>query len=383
MPVVVGLLIAQRWGLAELAAFTIASATMAIAMIVADWGASRALPRNLALLPAEAAADLLASANAFRLLLAGAMLLAGACAAALGHVDSTVLPYLAVLFPLCPLLIVATSGVSERVVAGETRAIGYAVAAGVAVLVVLGGATIALDLGPLALVVAYTAGKLVEAAFIVAGRWWVLSVNGLSIRETAVALWPFSSQMILGVLYSRMAVFVVERMTTREDLGVFSVGAALQSALLLIPVSIGLLHFPDMTRRARDNDVPGVRRLVVRYTITAGGAVLLGLAVLAAAAGPFSDAFEIPRHAVAFVLAFAALSLLSIISTIMAMLMQARGEEATAARLSVVTLSLAIVYQTAALFLWGLWGIVAGVAASEVTTVLVFGASLWRRSRRP
>ena len=50
MPILLGLFIAHRWGLGELAAYTVANAAITIAQLAVDWGAQRALPRNLAML---------------------------------------------------------------------------------------------------------------------------------------------------------------------------------------------------------------------------------------------------------------------------------------------------------------------------------------------
>lgn len=380
VPVLLGLFIAQRWGLEELAAYTVAYSAVAVGMIVADWGGTRALPRNLAMLAPEAAAEMLAGANAFRVLIVAIMFVGGVAAAMFGVIDAQVAQYLALLFPLCPLLVMATNGVSARVVTGETRALGVAVAAGLALFAVVGAIVLARDLGPRWLVAAYVAGKCVETIVIVAKRWWVLSVSARSMRETAIALWPFSSQMILGVLYTRMAVFTVERLTTRPELGVFAVASALQNALLLIPVSLGLLHFPELTRRAQEHDSAGMRAIVVRYTITSAAGVIFGLLCLVFLSRPLGASLDVPASSYGFVLAFAALALLSIFSAISGFLMQARGQEAAAARLSVLTLSMAIAYQVAALSAWGLWGIVAAVTAAELTTIAVFGLAL-RRAR--
>ncbi|MGH9172959.1 MAG: lipopolysaccharide biosynthesis protein, partial [Vicinamibacterales bacterium] len=194
--------------------------------------------------------------------------------------------------------------------------------------------------------------------------------------STAVLLWPFGFQMILGVVYSRLAVFTVERWTTRAELGVFSVAVALHGALLLVPASLALLHFPELTRRTHAGDETGVRHILVRYTIVSAIGVTLGVAMLALLMTPVSVLFKVPRSLAPLVVTFAALAFLTIFSTMAGFLMQARGHESMAARLSVVTLLLALVYQAAALTTFGLWGIVAGAAAAELTTIALFGVAL-------
>ena len=383
LPIALGLFLAYRWGRHELAAFTIAHATVTIASAAADWGASRALPRNLATLAPEGAAELLAAGNAFRLgltvvaaLIAGALVIAGA-------IDADAARYLLVLFPLCPLFVMTTNAISERVVAGATGAIPAAVIAGLLTLAGLGGIVLALHLGALWLVAAYVAGKVIEALVLASGRWWVLSLKATGVAATAAALWPFAAQMILGVIYSRLSVFTVERVTTRAELGVFSVALAFQNAFLLIPTSLALIQFPELTRRWHDRDGRATRRILLRYAIVSAAGVLLGAIVLAGLAGRVAAALDVPLAMMPFVIAFAVLAFPSSLSSVAGFVMQARGEEHLASRLSVITLSLALLYQLAALRAFGLWGIVAAVGAGEVTTIAVFGLALvyTRRNR--
>jgi O-antigen/teichoic acid export membrane protein len=380
MPIALGLFVAHRWGRRELAAFTIAHAAVMIVVAVADWGATRALPRNLATLATAAAAELLAAANALRLGLVGAAIAVAAALVIAGAVGGDTARYLAILFPLCPLFLVTTNAVSERVVAGETHAITTAVAAGLITFAVLGGIVLARHLGAPWLVAAYVASKAIEASLLTSGRWSVLSLRtslgSRAVAGTAAALWPFAAQTILGVIYSRLAVFTVERVTTRAELGVFSVALAFQNAFLLIPTSLALTQFPELTRRWQDGDRQAVRHILVRYTIVSALGVLLGAIVLAGVAGRIAAALDVPPAMMPFVIAFAVLSFPGSLSVVAGFLMQARGQERLASRLSVVTLSLALLYQIAALRAFGLWGIVAAVAAAELTTIAVFGVAM-------
>ena len=376
MPILLGLFIAHRWGVTEVAPFAVANAIVAVALVVADWGATRALPRNLAMLAGDAGARFLASANAFRLLISAAMVVLAAVLAAAGVIQRDVAIYLAILFPLCVLSLVSTNALSERIVVRDTRRVGIAVGSGLSAFALLAALAVRAHEGPRWFVAAYVAGKLVESLVMSTGRWWVLAVQSHELRATAASLWPFGAQMILGVIYSRLSVFTVEHMASRTELGVFSVAAALQSALLLIPTSLALIYFPEMTRLA--NDARGVRTILVRYTIISATGVTCGLTALGVFASRVTAVLKVPRAFTPFVVAFAALALLSIFSTIAGFLMQARGQEHRAARLSIVTLGLALVYQLTALHWWGLPGIIAAVAAAELTTVAVFGAALRR-----
>jgi O-antigen/teichoic acid export membrane protein len=382
MPILIGLFIAHRWGLVEVAAYSLANATVAIALTLADWGASRALPRNLARASQPFAIEMVASANTFRLMLVGAMIVAAGFAVATGRLHDDVAAYLFLLAPLCITSVFTTNAVSQRLVVNETLGIGAGVASGLLTFAIASGAALLAHGGPRSFVGAYVVSKIVEALFIMMGRGWVASLGSKHLLTTALALWPFSSQLILGVIYARLSFFTVERMTSRPELGVFSIASALSSAMLIIPVSVGMIYFPDLTRRSHENDRPGVRAIIVRYAIISIGAVTLSMAVLALLSAPIGRVLKVPEPYVPLIIAFASLSLLSIFTTILGLLMQARGEEKLAAWLSVVTLVLALVYQITALSRQGLWGILTAVAAAELTTIALFSGAL-RLPRHP
>jgi O-antigen/teichoic acid export membrane protein len=376
MPILLGLFIAHRWGLGELASFTVANAAIAVALVAVDWGATRALPRNLAMMPPDGAAGFLAAANGFRLLVVALLLVCGGLAVVVGGIDRGVAVYLALLFPLCPISLLTTNAIGERVVAGETKGIGIAAMSGFALFASASATAVSLGFGPRWLVAAYVFGKAIESVVVTAGRWWVLSVRTSGVAPAAAALWPFAAQMLLGVVYSRLSVFTVERMTTRADLGLFSFALALQSALLLVPVSLGLVHFPDLTRRTRAGDAAGVRAVVIRYSVVSVACIVAALAAIALLMPLARQAFRLPRHGGAFVLALAALAVLSVFSTMAGFLVQAAGREHLAARLSLITLVMAALYQLAALRWLGLWGIIPAMIAAEVTTIVLFGQAL-------
>ena len=378
MPIALGLFIASRWGLEELAAYTLAAASIAIVSVVADFGATRALPRNLALLPVEGGRQFLAAATAFRFVLAILAAIAGLVAILAGLTDVRVARYLALLFAVVPLTILTTNAISERVVSGNTATIATAVGAGL--LVTAGGIAIGLssDRGPLWMIGAYVAGKVVEAAALVSGRSWAIAPRVAGAGSVALPLWPFGLQMILGIVYSRLAVFTVERMTPRGEFGVFSVAVALQGALALIPASLALLYFPDLTRQAQAGDADSIRRIVLRYTIGSVVGVTVGLAALVLLISPIADLLNVPPEYAAFVLAFAAVTYFTVGSVISGFVMQARGHERLAARLSVITLLLALIYQIVALATFGLPGIVVAAAAGELSAMAIFVAALSR-----
>jgi O-antigen/teichoic acid export membrane protein len=380
LPIALGLFITYRWGLLELAPFTVANAIIAVAMVVVDWGGTRAMPRNLARVAPQHAVELIGSANAFRLLLTAGLVSGVALAALTGWLGRDVLIYLAILSPLCLIAVATGNALSERIVSGKTNVIGGAVLAGLVVFAILAAAATGAGLGPRWLVAAYVAAKTVEAAMLLVGRAWVIAVRGDSVWSTAAAMWPFSAQMIMGVLYSRLAVFTLENLTSRTELGVFSVAVALQSALLLIPGSLALVHFPELTRRLQERS-SGVRTVLMRYALVSAAGVTAGLLAVALLLQPLGRILNVPPVYRAFLVVFAGLAYLSIFSTIAGFLLQAYGQERLAARLSLLTLAAALGYQFVTVRQWGLDGIVIGVAASELTSIAVFGTAV-RSSRR-
>lgn len=378
MPILIGLFIGYRWGLPHLGAFTVASASLTVALVITDWGATRALPRNLATLTPEAAIEFLASGNTFRLLLFAGAIAIGAVMMQCGVWNAEVKQYVVILIPVCVATMLATNALSERIVAGETVGIGWAVAVGVIVFASLAAVAIALQLGPRAFVAAYVCGKIAEAAVMARGRWWVAVVGRTSVAATAAILWPFGMHMILAALYSRLAVFTVERMTNPTDLGVFSVAVALNSAMLLVPTSVALFEFPAITRAMQRGDVPRVRRTVAVYSLLSVATVLFGIGGLWLFAGRIGRALRVPSHHEQFLVAYASVALVTIFSSMAVLLMQARGQERPAAWIAAAILVVGAIYQVISLKLFGLWGIVLGVAAGEITTVLAFSYGLWR-----
>jgi O-antigen/teichoic acid export membrane protein len=381
MPILLGLVIAQRWGLGELAAYTVANAITALFQVVVDWGATRALPRNLAKMSAGAADLWLAAANGFRIILAAAALLAGVVLALQGILEADVVAYLMPLFAVALLTAISGNAVGQRICSREMAGIGWGTATGLAIFSSLAAIVMIFDASPLWLVGAFAAGKVFEAAILLHGRSWVARVRLRGTISAAHSLAPFAVQAILGVLYARLAVFTVERMSTRAELGLFSLGASLQSALLLVPISFALLNFPQLTRLAAIRDDVGIRQLIHRYRMVSTLGVLCGLSVIMASFRFAGALMHVTPGGGRFVLAFASLALLSVFSTMAGFKVQAYGREGLAARLSFITLACAIAYQVAALRWLGLWGIVAAVAAAELTSVAVFELALRKNDR--
>src|SRR2546423_1553993 len=77
MPILIGLYIAHRWGLASLGAYTFASSFVAVGLMITDWGCTRWLPRELALvrMTPGTRATAAATANGLRLMISAAFLI--------------------------------------------------------------------------------------------------------------------------------------------------------------------------------------------------------------------------------------------------------------------------------------------------------------------
>lgn len=378
MPVVVGLLIAARWGLRPVGAFTVASAAVTVTVAVSDWGAIRALPRNLVVFAGGAGERFVARTNAVRGVLGVIAVLLLAMISVVAAVPREVAVDYALLLPLVPLSLLANNAVSARVVSGETAGLGGAAVAGAGTFALLAAACWMLDLGPHAMVGAGVVGKVAETSWLASGRWWVAKIRPDAMVATFAVLLPFGAQILLGVIYSRLSVFTLERLETPTSLGVFAVATALQSILLLVPTSLALMHFPELTRLASRGEVKAIRGGLLRYVAAAtvgvgGGLVLLGVFV-----EPIADAFHVPRPLAPFLVVFSGLAYLGVFSTMCGFLLQAWGQESRAARLSLATLLLALAYQVAAVTMWGLWGVVVAVTAAEITSVLIFGLAIRR-----
>jgi O-antigen/teichoic acid export membrane protein len=362
-------------------AYTVASAAVIVASMIADWGATRALPRNLAVLDREEAIRFVRASNGFRMMLAATIIAIAVIAALSGRLQHNIGTYLLILVPLVPLSVIANTAMSERVATGNVQAIAGAVIGGFVTFAALGALLIRGGAGPAWFAASYVVGKVIETTVLASGRWWVAGVQREGSKATAIALWPFAAQMIMGVIYSRLSVFTMERMSSRVELGVFSVAMAFQSALVLVPASLALTGFPALTTLLRKGDRVGVRHALIRYTIVSFAGVTFGLALFVLLRTRIAAALNVPSSFVPFVVAFAALALLGTFSMKASYLLQAMGLEGLVARLSVVTLGLALVYQIVGLKLLGVWGIVAAVGMAELTTVSIFGLAI-RSSRK-
>jgi O-antigen/teichoic acid export membrane protein len=381
MPLLLGLYIGYCWGLAELGAYTLASSFVAIGLMVVDWGCTRWLPRELALARVQdGTGSGVATANTMRLILAVAFLLLTAVLALTGRIPAGSARFALELGLLYPVSIFSVNGVSDRIVAREIAGIGGAVASGLAVFAIGAWCVMRVGSGPHVLVLAYVTGKVVESVFLMRGRTRLFHFVPRHVPAMAFALWPFSVQAIVGVIYARLSVFIVEHFR-HADLGLVGVATALQNVLLLLPVSIGLLNYPLFTTAAAKGDRHRIRTALGSAVALSLAGVAAGVAVLVAGRNVIARVFHVTPGSMLFVIVFASIAGLTTGAAMSGLLLQALGRERTTAKLSFVTLAASLVAQFTFVQWLGLWGVAAGIATAELVSFCVFGIAAFRAFR--
>lgn len=382
LPILIGLFIGRTWGLQSLGSYSFASSFAAVGLVFADWGCMRWLPRELALCTHESSrAAILSQANAVRLVISAGYLALTVLLALTGNIDSASALYAYEFGALYVVIICSTNGLSARLADGEIRSIGWAVAAGLLTFIACGTAVVGAGGGPHHFLAAYIAGKIVEAAVLMGPRPSLLRVSPRGGLVIAKALAPFSLQAILGIIYSRLSIFVVQHERPLSDVGIVGAASALQNVLLLIPTSIALLYYPALTTAAARGDGGRLKRIIAGSGVASVAGVSAGLIVLVVLRKTICTALHVPQDHVTFVIAFVAIAYLTIGTTLAGVSLQAFGGERLAARLSFLTLTLALVYQYSFLRAAGLWGIVLAVFAAELTSLVVFGFAATARGR--
>ena len=127
-----------------------------------------------------------------------------------------------------------------------------------------------------------------------------------------------------------------------------------------------MVSFPDLSRLASRREGRGLELRLRRYALVGSAGVVLGLFALLGLGRHIAAMFHVPAALWLFLVAFSALALLGVFSTISGFLLQAWGEEARAAKLSLATLLLACAFHVPAVSAWGLWGVVAAGGAAEL-----------------
>jgi len=381
MPLLLGLYIGHRWGLTEFGAFILASSFVAIGLVVIDWGCTRWLPRELALAGLqENGGSGVATANTLRLILAAVLLFLTGLLSATGRVPAESARFAIEMGMLYPISIFSVNGVSDRIVSREIAGIGGAVASGLAIFATGAWSVMYAGSGPHLLVLAYVTGKAVEALFLMRGRAGLFRLGRHHVLATAIALWPFSVQAILAIIYARLSVFIVEHFR-HADLGLVGVATAFQNVLMLLPVSIGLLTYPVFTTAAVKGQWKQIRNTLMTALASSVAGVAAGVAMLAAGRDSVSRILHVVPSSMPFVIVFASIAALSTGAAMSGLLLQALGRERTTARLSFITLAASLVAQFTFVQWLGLWGVAVGIATAELVSLAVFGTAAFRAFR--
>jgi O-antigen/teichoic acid export membrane protein len=380
LPIAIGLYVAHRWGLRELAAYTVASAMVAVALVLTDWGISRLLPREIALLQRSSAVHFVARTNGLRVVLVLACLAVLFAASKLQLIAPDVATYMYLLLPTCAVAILSTNAVSERVASGEVHAISVGVVAGiVSFLAAAVPLSRMFEGNGYALVVAYVISKCVEAAILVRGRTWMVRTGFEDIGRLLISMWPFSVQALVAVIYSRLPIFLIERMgTSRQEVGLVSAGVALRNVLLLLPASMAFLSYPALSVAARDRDAGQRRQIVTTYLVVCITGVFASIGLLVVFIHPICAILHIPVEQQTFTVVFVAATVTAIGTALVGVELQAFGGEQIAARLSLITVLLSVGYYVAAIAYWGVWGTVWALVGGEMTVLVVIGRAAFR-----
>jgi O-antigen/teichoic acid export membrane protein len=368
-PILLGLLIANRWGLDALAAYTVAASLLAMAIVTTDWGSSRLLPRELSRRD-EAGTRVVHSVTGIRLFLGtGAVIVC--VLMALGNPDA--LTSFLVLAPAVFASIVATNAISARVVERDLAGVIPAVVLGlvpIAVATILWASSPA---GAVRIAGAYTIGKWIEAAMLSRRRWGLQRIALTHLRSTFQALIPFGISGVIGVFYSRLPVLALEQFGTRKDLGIVSAATALQNVLLLVPTASALLVYPTLSVALAAGRISTAAAVVRRYFVSSFLVYAAGLTVLALSVDLVASLLSVPRDASRFVVCFVALAGLSIVNLLASTMLQAQGLERAGARVSVIVVTLAIPIQIAFVTLYGAWGALFAVLLTECCGGILLG----------
>lgn len=380
MPVLMGLFIAATWGLRPLGAYTVASSIVAVALIVADWGSSRLLPRELAKRSPDAAA-VMRTTTGVRLVLTAVAVALGFLYA-LGSADTDVLPFLVILAPVAFAAIVSTNAVSARVVDEDLGGILFAVAAGVVPPAVAAVLVRGAENGATTLAAAYAIGKFIETALVTRHRWNLQRVAFTDSRRVFALLLPFGASAVMGTVYSRLPVFVLEAWGRRGELGIVAAATAVQNVMLLGPTTAALILYPRLTIAASTGDRSALHALVRRYLWMCVLFFLGGLGVLWASRAHVLRWINVPHTASVFFGLYVAMGFLSTINAMASAVLQASGAERRAAAIGFLVIFLSVPLQIFSARAWGMKGTLAALATSELLAMVLLSTAARRAPLR-
>lgn len=381
-PLLIGLYIAHEWALVEAGRFTVVYSMIAIAVVVADWGCIRFLPRELSVSLANGRGSAVeARLNTLRA--ATALLAVAACAVWVyaGTDRAGQMPYLFALAPLPFLSILTTNGLSTRIARSDISAVTLSIPISVATFFAIWFMAGRSRSGPILVVIAFVISRLAEAVVLVGMNRSAVSAALRGVGKIARTMLPFNVQAILAIVYARIPVLVGAATLTAQEVGALSVALAVQGVLMLLPASFALLEYPSLSVAASVGDMRRVQSLVWRHIALTSSGVVAGLAVLLLERGWILALLRVPPSFQFFVIAFAATALTTVGTSIAGFTLLALGGESEAARLSVVTMCMAAVLQIILATRLGLTGMLIAYVLYELLSIALFMFASWKRAR--
>jgi O-antigen/teichoic acid export membrane protein len=379
VPLLLGLYIGSRWGIAELGGFTVAVAFLAVVTVIADWGCTRFVPREVA--QHEGWTPHASSATGIRFVIASVMIAAGALYGLSGGFDRDVLGYLLLLAPVAFSSIIATNGVSVHVVEGSMNAITRAIIAGLMPLAAAVALTYVFPLGVRTLVAGYVIGKLAEAAVMVWGRLQLLHVSFAHARSVFLSLLPFSFHATFGAIYSRVPIFALERWSTRTELGIVSAAVTILNVVLLLPTSMTLFAYPRLAAAGHDGDRKRIAAIVKRYTFGSVAIYAAGLVAFWLAKDIVAGLLHMPAGASSFLVFWVAAGSMTIVNVMSGAVLQAVSAEKVAARIGALALVFALPVQVMAVRRMGMWGALLALVICETGALTIYSLAAARALR--
>lgn len=386
LPFILTPLLGKLIGVYAIGSFIIVYSILLLAVLLADFGCTRFLTRELAIIGggAEEQTTLVRRANAVRLYSFSLVFVLVAVAISQSPYDSSIKTPAVLSLLGVPAFLFTNSAYSFLLVGNRTVRLGAAAATGL--LVTVAGAWISTFFPTYwltLLVIAIILGKVVEGSILMGGG----VPCGFLFRGTlgiVGRLRPFAIQSYLSLGYARGVMLVFGLMLAMEDLGAIGVGQALASIGIAFAVTSGSRRYPAIARACKSSDPIALRYEVQRHLIGSGvwvTAYMVACACLAPYILPavFGIEGDDPVLAVRIVLAAGVLSTLTSFHGI---LYYARQQEGLLVKLSFVTMPVELLVSTALVWRHSLIGASLALVINELITIAVFYGVLRRKALR-
>ncbi len=386
LPFILAPILGKLIGVHAIGSFIAVYSILMLAVLLADFGCTRFLTRELAITGpgSEKPTLLLRRANAVRLWSFCLVSVLTTAAVSFSPYDASIKAPAILSLLGVPAFLFANSAYSFLLVSNRTVRLGVAAATGL--LVTVAGA-LACTFFPshwlLLLVVAIILGKGVEAFILLAGG----VSSGFQFRgalELVGFLRPFAIQSYLSLGYARGVMLIFGMMLAMKDLGAIGVGQSLASIGIAFAVTSGSRRYPAIAIACKSNDQVALRQEIRRHFL-GSGVVVTGYMVACACLAPyilpalFGIDGDDPVLIVRIVLIAGALSTLTSFHGI---LYYARRQEGLLVKLSFVTMPVELLVSTALVWKHSLIGASLALVLSELITIAVFYGVLRRKAHR-